>query len=227
MTLALITRNKTRIDCTDVEVGEPVVTFTTALDADVIAEAIDLGQLGLDGEDLVFTDLDSIASDETFVGKIDTKFPRGNVASLIKSGMLQVVEIDDLKPSTRKKVAPKASSKKPVTTKPSAPATDTTEDDLDEDLDEDEPTSDQPQGDSTGSPVAEVAKTLDPIAIDPSLVGIPQRIAEALVKSQLTTKAELESYVASGKKLIDLDGIGPRTEMHLQNWLAGQPWPDK
>lgn len=228
MALALITKTETRIDCTDVKTGDPIATLDTELDVETLAELLSLGHLGLDGSDLVVVDAQHMEEHgSALIGKISTDHPRGNVASLIKSGMLQVVEIDDLKPSTRKKVAPKASSKKPVTTKPTAPAPETTEDDLDEDLDEDEPTSDQPQGASprlSESPDAD--KTPAPITIDPSLSGIPIRIQQVLTASNLGTKSAIESYVAEGKKLIDVDGIGPRTEMHLTAWLAGQPWPE-
>jgi hypothetical protein len=230
MALALKTKTKTRLDTVDLESGDVVAIIDTTMELDEIAEYMDNSQLVLNSNNEIVLDIDQSAlpdSIDQVLGSLHTESSKGHVASLLRCGMLTLADCDDLPPSAKKKQPKRpAKSKADVTTKPSAPATDTTEDDLDEDLDEDEPNSDstvavgrEPSGGTVPTPPPA-------IAIDQSLVGIPQRIAEALVKSQLTTKAAIESYVASGKKLIDLDGIGPRTEMHLQNWLAGQPWPE-
>ena len=222
MALALITKTETRIDCTDVKAGDPVATIDTELDVDVVTEILNLGQLGIDGDNVV--EIDAHSSDP--IGKITTEHPRGNIASLLRSGMLNCIEIEDMQPSKRKRVtAPKS---KTPTTQPPAPTTDPSDEDLDEESDEDEP--------SGSSTVAEVAKTLDAspgsqaspdapkpddeITIDASLDGLPVRIQKVLTVRGYATKAAIAEYVATGKPLDDIEDIGPKAAAQIQSWLG-------
>ena len=230
MALALKTKTKTRLDTEDLDAGDLVAIVDTTLELEDLADYMANSQLALNNADEIVLDIDQSAMPEKsdkIVGKLSTEFSKGHVASLLRCGMLVLTDYDDL-PASAKKKAPNPKRKRGTTTQPPAPTNDQTDEDLDDDSEEDEPSGSNVVDEATrpSAPPTEPAKTLKTFTIDASLTGIPQRIAEALTISELPTKDAIQSYVNSGKKLIDLDGIGPRTETHLLGWLSGQPWPE-
>jgi hypothetical protein len=134
--------------------------------------------------------------------------------------MLVLTDYDDLPASTKKK-APNPKRKRGTTTQPPAPTTDPTDEDLDDDSEEDEPSDSNVVDEATrpSAPPTESAKT-EEIAIDPSLDGLPLRIQKVLTTRGLATKSAIQSYIAEGKQLDDVEDIGPKAAAQIQSWLA-------
>ena len=223
MALALRTKTKTRLDTEDLDSGAVVAIVDTDMELDEIAEYMDNSQLALNSSDQLVLDIDQSALPETVdkvLGKLSTEFSKGHVASLLRCGMLSLTDYDDLPPSSKKK-RPSPKPKQSPTSQPPAPTTEPTDEDLDEDTDEDDPSLVPARSASEGSaPVAEVAKTLEEIAIDPSLDGLPVRIQKVLTVRGLATKAAIQSYIAEGKQLDDVEDIGPKAASQIQSWLG-------
>ena len=57
--------------------------------------------------------------------------------------------------------------------------------------------------------------------LDPSFAGLDTRLAHAIsAEPGIATRTDLEAWIASGKDLIDIDGIGPKTKPKVLEWLA-------
>ena len=222
MALALKTKTKTRLDTEDLDAGDLIAIVDTTLELEDLDEYMANSQLALNNADELVIDIDQSAMPEKsdkIVGKLSTEFSRGHVASLLRCGMLVLADYDDLPASAKKKASPKRKPK--TTTQPPAPTTDPTDEDLDDDLDEDEPSDSNVVDEATrpSAPPTESTKT-EEIAIDSSLDGLPVRIQKVLTVRGLATKAAIQSYIAEGKKLDDVEDIGPKAAAQIQSWLA-------
>lgn len=223
MALALKTKTKTRLDTEDLDGGDLVAIVDTTLELEDLDEYMANSQLALNSADELVLDIDQSAmpdKSDKIVGKLSTEFSKGHVASLLRCGMLVLTDYDDL-PASAKKKAPNAKRKPKTTTQPPAPTTDPTDEDRDDDLDEDEPSGSNVVDEATrpSAPPTESTKT-EEIAIDSSLDGLPVRIQKVLTVRGLATKAAIQSYIAEGKKLDDVEDIGPKAAAQIQSWLA-------
>jgi hypothetical protein len=223
MALALKTKTKTRLDTEDLDAGDLIAIVDTTLDLEDLDDYMANSQLALNNSDEIVLDIDQSAMPEKsdkIVGKLSTEFSKGHVASLLRCGMLVLADYDDL-PASAKKKAPNAKRKPKTTTQPPTPTTDPTDEDLDDDSEEDEPSDSNVVDEATrpSAPSTEPAKT-EEITIDPSLDGLPLRIQKVLTTRGLATKAAITAYIAEGKKLDDVEDIGPKAAAQIQSWLA-------
>ncbi len=227
MALALRTKTKTRLDTVDLESGDVVAIIDTAMDLDEIAEYMDNSQLAVNSSDEIVLDIDQSALPDTVdrvLGKLSTEFSKGHVASLLRCGMLSLTDYDDLPPSSKKK-RPSSKRKAEPTTQPPAPTTDPSDEDLDDESDEDEPSGSNVVDEATRPSAPELStKNQEPgtsdLTIDPSLDGLPVRIQKVLTVRGLATKTAIQAYIAEGKKLDDVEDIGPKAASQIQSWLA-------